>query len=94
MSGSNLRNFIDQNEQEMKQTIRNYVNKINVVNSKLKSWRFGYKTCPKFLLQMYLLHEMLTILVTNLLVMRNINISCDKFISHLKCQLSQIYLSL
>ena len=37
MSGSNIRNFIDQNEQDMKQTIRNYVNKINVVNSELKS---------------------------------------------------------
>ena len=68
VDGSNPRNFIDLNEQEMKQTIRNYENKINVVNSKLKSSRFSYKTCPKFLLQMYLLHEMLTILVTNLLV--------------------------
>ena len=37
IDGSNLRNFIDQNEQEMKQTIRFYENKINVVNSKLKS---------------------------------------------------------
>ena len=37
VDGSNLRNFIDLNEQEMKQTIRNYENKINVVNSKLKS---------------------------------------------------------
>ena len=34
MSGSNFRNFIDQNGQEMKQTIRNYVNEINFVNSK------------------------------------------------------------
>ena len=32
--GSSLRNFIDQNELEIRQTIRNHVNEINVVNSK------------------------------------------------------------
>ena len=103
MLGSNLRNFIDQNEQEMKQTIRNYINEsmnLTVKWYEFKAWRFDYKICQKFLLQMYLLHELLTILVTKLLVMRNIkflvtnllvtrnvNISCDKFICHDKCQL-------
>ena len=36
MQGSSLRIFIDQKELDIRQTIRNHVNEINVVNSKKK----------------------------------------------------------